>query len=176
MTEKTTGGVLRCVDETLATAKLGLRDVVHGGPERRLGGLRNLIVFGRAVTNVLQNLRSTEPAFDTWYEPYVKEMRDDPLLKYFYILRSEILKEGRLETGSRLHIRSFSFPGDLQRLGPKPSGAKTFFMGDQAGGSGWEVELPDGSTEKLYLDLPGDIGKPRSALVVGVAPTARLRG
>jgi hypothetical protein len=27
-------------------------------------------------------------------------------------------------------------------------------MGDQLGGSGWEVELPDGSTEKYYVKLP----------------------
>ena len=67
MAAKTTKKVLAHVADTLATAKLGLQDVLSGGPDRRLGGLRNLIVFGRAVTNVLQNLRSTEPAFEAWY-------------------------------------------------------------------------------------------------------------
>ena len=156
MAAKTTKEVLAHVADTLATAKLGLQDVLSGGPDRRLGGLRNLIVFGRAVTNVLQNLRSTEPAFEAWYEPYVKEMRDDPLLRYFYTLRSAILKQGQLRSSSTLHIKSFS-TRDLQRLGPPPPGAKGFFMGDQAGGSGWDVQPPDGSTEKLYVDLPGNV-------------------
>lgn len=40
---------------------------------------------------------------------------------------------------------------------PKPPGAKGFFMGDQIGGSGWEVEAEDGSIEKFYVDLSGDI-------------------
>ena len=143
--------------ETLATATLGLRDVVDGGPEKRLGGLRNLIVFGRAVTNVLQNLRSSEPSFDDWYQPFVEEMRGDPLLRYFYLLRTEILKEGKLKTGNMLHIKSFEFPKDMQRLGPPPPGAGAFFMGDQAGGSGWEIKLPNGDTEKFYVDMPRDI-------------------
>jgi hypothetical protein len=151
-----TAEVIRRVDEMLAIAKLGLTDVLERKPERRLGGLRNLIVFGRAVTNVLQNLRPIWPEFDSWYQPYVAEMRADPLLRYFYKLRSEILKEGRLTTSSSLKIASFASQ-DMHRLGPPPTGARGFFIGDQAGGSGWEVELPDGTLEKLYIDLPGVI-------------------
>lgn len=41
----------------------------------RIAGLRNVVVFGRAVTNVLQNLPSTEREFDAWYEPHVQAMR-----------------------------------------------------------------------------------------------------
>ena len=158
MAESSTPEILARTKETLATARLGLRDVVEGDPARRLGGLRNLIVFGRAVTNVLQNLRSSEPDFDAWYEPYVAEMRDDPLLRYFYVLRSEILKEGKLPTSNMTHIKQFEFPKDMQRLGPPPTGAVAFFMGDQSGGSGWEVKLPNGDVEKFYVDIPGDIG------------------
>lgn len=159
MTPKTTQDILRQAADTLATAKLGLRDVLEGGPSRRLGGLRNLIVFGRAVTNVLQNLRSTEDGFDAWYEPYVAEMKGDPLLHYFYKLRSEILKEGTLRTGSSLYIHHLDFPKDIQRLGPPPAGAGAFFMGDQAGGSGWEIAIGNGEVEKFYVDIPGDLAK-----------------
>src|SRR5690242_9000890 len=106
MTKETTAQILQRARDTLRTAQLGLQDVAAGGPERRLGGLRNLVVFGRAVTNVLQNLRSTEPRFDEWYAKYVVEMKEDPLLRYFYVLRSEILKEGKLPTGSSTYIRS----------------------------------------------------------------------
>ena len=31
-------------------------------------------------------------------------------------------------------------------------------MGDENGGVGWLVPLPDGSTEKYYAQLPGEIG------------------
>ena len=30
-------------------------------------------------------------------------------------------------------------------------------MGDQAGGSGWEIPVGNGQVEKFYIDLPGDI-------------------
>jgi hypothetical protein len=37
---------------------------------------------------------------------------------------------------------------------PRPKFATNFFIGDQNGGSGWELTLPDGKKEKLYLELP----------------------
>jgi len=168
MGNKTTKEVLQRIRDTLNTARLGLKDVLDG-PQRRLGGLRNLIVFGRAVTNVLQNLRSTEPTFDEWYAPYVAEMKADPLLKYLYELRTKILKEGMLGTSSSGYIRHFEYPKDMQRLGPPPVGAQGFFMGDQSGGSGWDVLLDDGTVEKFYVDIPGDIGT--FSVHLGDAPT-----
>ncbi|HDD44713.1 MAG TPA: hypothetical protein ENG63_07635 [Candidatus Desulfofervidus auxilii] len=94
----TTTDIIRSAEETLKTAEQGLEDLIKGPPERKLSGLRNLIVFGRAVTNVLQNLRSIESDFDAWYERYREEMKNAPLMRYFYKLRSKILKEGLLET------------------------------------------------------------------------------
>jgi hypothetical protein len=129
-----------------------------GPPERRLAGLRNLVVFGRAVTNSLQNLRSTESDFDIWYNKYEVEMKNDSLMKYFYNLRSQILKEGSLETSTWTYIRRLQFPEDLARFGSPPQNAKGFFIGDNLGGSGWEIQLPDGSIEKYYVELPPDIG------------------
>jgi hypothetical protein len=72
---------------------LGLADMDSDDPDRALSGFVNMLVFGRAVTSALQNLRSFDQvAFDTWYEPWQKEMKGDPLLRYFYKLRSDILK------------------------------------------------------------------------------------
>ena len=42
-------------------------------------------------------------------------------------------------------------------------------MGDRLGGSGWEVEMPDGTIEHLYVELPAEIGK--SWLELKNAPT-----
>ena len=155
---RTTADIIKSAEETLKTAKQGLEDLIKGPPERKLSGLRNLIVFGRAVTNILQNLRSIEPDFDAWYEKYREEMRNDPLMRYFYELRSKILKEGLLETSTHTYMRQLRIPEDLTRFGPLPPNAKEFFIGDNLGGSGWEIQLPDGSIEKYYVELPADIG------------------
>jgi hypothetical protein len=150
--------ILKRVEETLQAAIIGLEDLIKGPPERKVAGLRNLIVFGRAVTNVLQNLRSAESTFDEWYEKYKVEMKSDPLMRYFYKLRTEILKEGKLEFFPQVYIKQLRMPQDLRHFGPPPPNAKGFFIGDQLGGSGWEIQFPDGSIEKLYVQLPYDIG------------------
>ena len=155
---RTTTDIIRSAEETLKTAEQGLEDLTEGLSERKLSGLRNLVVFGRAVTNILQNLRSTESDFDTWYKRYEKEMRNDPLIKYFYKLRSKILKKGLLETSTCTYIRRLRLPEDLARFGPPPQKARGLFIGDNLGGSGWEIQLPDGSIEKYYVELPSEIG------------------
>ena len=84
---KKTSGILQRTEETLYTAMLGLKALESSDPRERMAGLRNLIVFGRAVTNVLQNLRSVEPEFESWYSSYGSEMSVDPLMRFFYTLR-----------------------------------------------------------------------------------------
>ena len=150
--------ILLALQETLDTAEFGYETFIKGSPPQKMVGLRNLVVFSRAVTNVLQNLKSVEPEFDEWYKKYQEEMQDDALMKYFYKLRSEILKEGKLEVGVGVHIKHMSLPQDMQRFGRPPPNAKSFFIGDRAGGTGWVVQLADGSTENYYVDLPSDIG------------------
>ena len=152
---KTTSSILGKCEDTLNTARLGLRSLGSANPPERMAGLRNLVVFGRAVTNVLQNLRSTEPSFDTWYEKHKVEMQAEPLMRFFYKLRSEILKEGELKVHS-----SMTFSGNFSELikrSQPPPGARAFFVGDQIGGSGWEVEQPDGSIIKYYVEIPSDL-------------------
>ncbi len=157
--DRTTADILRSVEDTLATAEHGLKEFATGPAETKLAGFRNVVVFGRAVTNVLQNLRSNEPGLDEWYATYREQMKSDPLMRYFYELRSAILKEGTLPgLSTRIHIRRLRVPEDLGRLGLPPPNARGFFVGDSLGGSGWEVELPDGSVEKYYVELPFDIG------------------
>jgi len=155
---KKTHDILRSLQDTMNTAEYGYKMLINGKPPERLVGLRNLVVFGRAVTNILQNLRDMEPDFDGWYEKYRAEMQSDPLMNYFYELRSEILKEGQLRVGVRAYIKKMCLPTDFQRFGPRPPNAKGFFIGDNLGGTGWEVQLPDGSIEKYYVDMPSDIG------------------
>jgi hypothetical protein len=147
-------------DNTLQTAKFGLEDLLDSSPPRRMSGLRNLIVFGRSVTLVLQNLRSAAPEgeFDKWYEPYQEAMKADPLMRYFVEARNVILKQGRLNVMSNSYFHSFS-SSDLDKLGRRPAGATGFFVGDTLGGSGWRVPLPDGTVEKYYVTLPASVAE-----------------
>lgn len=151
--------VLRRVEETLLTARHGLEDLTGPNRNRRMSGLRNLIVFGRSVTWVLQNLKTpVGPAFETWYSERQKEMQADPLMRYFVVARNNLEKQGRLSVSTRAHIHAFS-TDDISNFGPPPPGAIGFFVGDQLGGSGWEVELPDGSRQKYYVELPDKIAE-----------------
>jgi hypothetical protein len=155
---RNTNQILTEAQQTLKTAELGLKGLKTHNSEHKDAGLRNLIVFGRAITNVLQNLRSTEKDFDAWYNPFAKEMENDKFLKFFYNARSTILKEGSVPaTTHSFYIKKFN-SNDINKF-EKPPFAKSFFMGDKYGGSGWEVVFPDGRTEKFYIDLPVEIGE-----------------
>ena len=156
--KRTTSKILNDVQETLKTAELGFAMLTKGAPNLKLCGLRDLVIFGRVVTFVLQNLRSTESKFDEWYFKYREEMKSDPLLVYFRDLRNELEKEGSLNLSVKTQIKHFNLQQDLVRFGPPPPNAKSFFIGDNLGGIGWEVQLPDGSIEKYYVNLPSDIG------------------
>lgn len=150
--------IIKRAEETLQTAKHGYDDLIDKNKNRRFSGLRNLIVFGRSVTWVLQNLRSViKEEFDNWYIPEQEKMKNDPLMRYFVNARNELEKQGKLSVATSVSIHSFS-PGDIGKFGSPPPGAKGFFIGDQFGGTGWEVEIPGGTKEKYYVELPADIG------------------
>jgi hypothetical protein len=153
--DKTVKDVLDRAEDTLYTAKLGLAHVKGNDPRARAAGLRNVVVFGRAVTNVLQNLRSIAPGFDDWYRNHITEMEKDELMRFFYRIRSEILKQGALSVHS-----SMTFSGNpmevFKHFKPPPR-AKAFFIRDPLGGSGWEVETDQGAIEKYYVQIPDNL-------------------
>jgi hypothetical protein len=155
--QRSTADILRDAEQTMETAEFGYRLLANRNPALKLPGLRNVAVFGRAVTLVLQNLRSTEKKFDEWYGGYQKQMEKDELMRYFVTLRNNIEKRGKISTSVTIHNLTLRMPGDLLRLAPPPPGATGFFIGDQLGGSGWEVKRPDGSVEKYYVALPSEI-------------------
>jgi len=149
---RTVSEILHDAIETLRSAQQGLDDLLQGPRERRLAGLRNAVVFGRAVTNVLENLRGVAPGFDEWYGPVAAELRDDPLLRWFYQLRSRILKQGSLPISGSVMFIEVKLPRDVSKLPPAPPNAVGFFAGDAAGGMGWEVQIPGGPREKFYVE------------------------
>jgi hypothetical protein len=79
-------------------------------------------------------------------------------MRYFVDARNELEKQGKLSVGTNAYIKSFS-TGDIRKFGRPPVGAKGLFVGDQLGGTGWEVELADGTTENYYIELPSSLGE-----------------
>jgi hypothetical protein len=83
-------------------------------------------------------------------------MKKDELMRFFVKLRNEILKEGKLPTGTAFKaMRKFELPTDLEQYGPKPAGATTFFW--DAGGIGWIVPIAVGIQEKYYVEVPDEV-------------------
>jgi hypothetical protein len=79
------GTMLRMVQQ-------GLRDMQEADMDRILLGFLGVVVLGRSMTLVMQNLRShNREAFDSWYAPWQDEMKNDPLMRYFYDLRTMVI-------------------------------------------------------------------------------------
>lgn len=147
--------------EMLAMAEAGFADAISADPRRRRPGLMNLFTFGRSVTATIQTMESADPSFEEWWKPYQAMMKNDPLMKYFNEIRIDVVHKGELATtnytviGAQGPVNLGEVMQELNKYAP-PNTVGTFF-GDQLGGDGWEVQMPDGSTEKVYFQLPGDV-------------------
>ena len=142
-------------DYVLGMVRLARDDVLSGDPARRLPGISNLATWGRAVTSALHRLKTAVPDYEEWYGPKRDEMERDELCRYFYELRTNVLKRAeppKVNVGARIGYLDSSMIAELQKHAPP--GAVGTFIGDSVGGSGWEVKLPDGSVEKVYAKLP----------------------
>ena len=79
------GTMLRMVQQ-------GLRDMQEANQDRILLGFLGIVVFGRSMTLVMQNLRTHDrEAFDSWYAPWQEEMKGDSLMRYFCDLRTRVI-------------------------------------------------------------------------------------
>lgn len=152
--------IIQKAEDTLKTARFGYEDMISKNRARRYSGLRNLIVFGRSVTFVLQNLKTPvgDQEFDIWYKPIQDSLKANPIMKYFVDLRNEILQQGKTP-GTHISVNASFSSSDMAKLGTPPPGASGFFIGDQTGGSGWIIELPDGTKEHYYVEIPESVAK-----------------
>jgi len=151
---RTASQIIADAESALRMAQLGLEAVKRNSPGAKAVGLRNVAVFGRSVTWVLQNLRNTMPKqFDHWYAPHADEMRSDPLIRFFVVLRNQIEKQGLTPPSSSTEFeakKDLTLPNDL---GPPPPGAESFFL--DVGGAGWNVSIGS-ETQRFYVELPED--------------------
>jgi hypothetical protein len=143
--------VLARVEHRFDRAERAFRTLLVSRRDARLDALEDVLVHGRAVTNVMQKFRYMLPEFESWYAPHVAKLRADPGMKRFYEMRSEVLKEGRL---------SVTQAATLFDVGPPwhpdpPEGAVAFIpYDDETGKCGWVVRRPDGVEERLLTEQP----------------------
>lgn len=160
--------------EMLEMARAGLADATGLDPHKRRPGLMNLFTYGRSVTLAMQTMKSVDPAFEDWWKPYQEKMAADALMKYFNTTRTDILHEGELETSNYTKV-GFNGPVDIGALTRElaqhaPGHVESTFFGDQLGGNGWNVRMPDGTMQVVYFSLPETAGV-ESGLLLPEAPT-----
>lgn len=156
--------IIRRAEEILQTARHGLDDFRNANGPRRYSGLRNFVVFGRSVTFVLQNISGKVDGFAEWYAPHQETMRADAAMRYFVELRNEILKKGKTSVAQETVVHHLD-DDVIRKLGTPPPGATDLFIGDEFGGAGWVVPLPDGTETKYYLELPRSVAEFRSVFM-----------
>src|SRR6267143_4125543 len=128
--KRTFAEIIQDAREALVAAQRGLDELASNDPRRKRAGLRNVAVFGRSVTFILQNLRTTVgDEFDDWYAPYRKEMGTDDLMRFFVRLRNKFEKVGTPVEGASYGFRGETeLPTDAARWAPPPPGATGFFI------------------------------------------------
>lgn len=138
--------------------------------------MKNFITRGRSVTFIIQNLKSVVEVetFNNWYIPWQNKMKQNEILKVLVTMRNEIEKQGKIETSVGVYIEKLD-SNDIDLSNP-PSNAVSYFIGDQIGGSGWEIELEDGCKEKIYVDLPGGINVDINLNISELESTAQKLG
>lgn len=157
------------LNNTINLLKYWLNSFTESNEQNRLSAFWNIVIYGRMVTFHLKKVTSHVKDFAKWYETYLEFMKNDELMTFFKDLRNRIEKEGLIfPEGSSTFIKSLKLPDDLVKLGPRPPGAKSFFIGDSSGGSGWIVMGPDGKSYKQYVKLPKEIGN--SGLILNNMP------
>lgn len=153
--------ILKSLQGKVSMVKQILTGLRNGPVPLKTTNFTNLLIWSRILINETENLKSCDrKKFEGWYAQYRRELfgdgshGPDPLLDYFIQARNQLEHQGIIKVGWSINIHHLNIPGDLLKYGPAPPGARGFFLGDQLGGIGWLVDLPNGSQAKYYVNLP----------------------
>ena len=148
--------ILNLVKSRMILLEAALSDVRSTSPDRRRVGFANVAILGRSITFILQNLRRVNSNFDSWYSPYVEQMRGDELCRFFLQLRNEIEKEGRDGIAVTVQVNNISRERFIA-MHPPPENWRSAFIGDHNGGAGYVIDNRDGTETKIYVELSPDV-------------------
>jgi len=153
--------ILSSVQGKISMIKQMLNGLKGGPVPFKTTNFTNLLIWSRIVINEIENLKSCDrKKFDEWYSTYKKDLfgegdaSPDPLLDYFIQARNQLEHQGIVKVGWSIKVHHLNIPEDLLKYGPAPPGARGVFLGDQLGGIGWLVDLPDKGQAKYYVNLP----------------------
>jgi hypothetical protein len=127
----------------LALAEAALKQVTAGPEERRVPGVRNILVFGALFMTAAKAIASSDPLFASWFD-LQKPLEGIEELRRVMLLEPKVRRDY-----TKVELASAG-----KEFGPRPANARAFFSGDRLGGAGWEIDLPGGGVEKYYVVLP----------------------
>ena len=162
---------LREAETLLELVEAGLKQVTDGPSERRVPGVRNVLVFGATFAAAMKSIAAKDRLFASWFDVQKPTEGIDQLLRIM-----------TTEPKTRRDYTQVQLASAGKEFGPRPDHARAFFSGDRLGGSGWEIELPGGRVEKYYVMLPDDLpsgysftGSDRNAETLARRHVAQLR-
>jgi hypothetical protein len=126
-------------------------------PNAKRMALGNCLVWGRAITNVIQNARSVWSGFEEWYARHAQVLKDDQRFRAFYQMRTEVLKRGH--TAARAAALVWDEKNELfDALLPIPEGAVSAVLFDpETRFFGWIVRRDDAKEERVERKLPESV-------------------
>jgi hypothetical protein len=127
----------------LRLAEGGLKQIASGNVDRRIPGLRNVLVFGALFHTSMRELAATDPLFASWFD-------QQKLPKEVEELRKAAIRAPK----ERKDYTQVQLASEGKEYGPRPANAMAFFSGDRLGGSGWDISLGEGRMEKYYVVIP----------------------
>jgi hypothetical protein len=92
--------------------------------------------------------------------PEEARFKADPICKYFWKYRSRVLKEANATVIEPQVTIAAGTTVSMERIAADmpaaPPGATGFKFGDDLGGNGWVIDMPDGTQEMFYVNVPPD--------------------
>jgi len=88
--------IVRNTQDMMRRATKGLADATGPDPGRRRDGVMDLFVFGRSTTLAMEKMKSLDPGYKAWREPYEARFASDPLMSFFSKTRTDIIHQGEL--------------------------------------------------------------------------------
>lgn len=137
---------LQEAETLLALVEGGLKQVTEGPADRRVPGVRNVLVFGAAFATAMRAVASSDRLFASWFD------LQGPVEGV-----EELRRLLTAEPKARRDYTQVQLASAGKDFGPRPANARAFFSGDRIGGAGWEIDLPGGRVEKYYVVLADEL-------------------